>query len=155
MKYLSIFMRVALLALGQSLDCHSASEVSLMDMGKISQCITTTKHSKAKTVCIFLGIYCMGKWDLARFEFEDAFRMDIVYCTARLLISTTRVAATLGPTSIANRCYWKICYIVDSRCVLNWSTLNKLKYQWLLEISFVFDEFKKAVTSIIRSMHLL
>ena len=26
--------------------------------GKISQCITTTKHSKAKTVCIFLGVYC-------------------------------------------------------------------------------------------------
>ena len=25
---------------------------------KISRCITTTKHSKAKTVCIFLGIYC-------------------------------------------------------------------------------------------------
>ena len=27
--------------------------------GKISQCITTTKHSKAKNMCIFLGIYCM------------------------------------------------------------------------------------------------
>ena len=27
--------------------------------GKISQCITTTKHSEAETVCIFLGIYCM------------------------------------------------------------------------------------------------
>ena len=26
--------------------------------GKISQCITTTKHSRAKTVCIFLRIYC-------------------------------------------------------------------------------------------------
>ena len=26
--------------------------------GKISQSFTTTKHSKAKTVCIFLGIYC-------------------------------------------------------------------------------------------------
>ena len=26
--------------------------------GKISQCITTTKHSKAKTMWIFLGIYC-------------------------------------------------------------------------------------------------
>ena len=26
--------------------------------GKISQCTTTTKHSKAKPVCIFLGIYC-------------------------------------------------------------------------------------------------
>ena len=30
--------------------------------GKISQCITTKKHSKAKTVCIFLGIYC-NYWD--------------------------------------------------------------------------------------------
>ena len=28
--------------------------------GKISQCRTTTKHSKAKTVCIFLGIYCIS-----------------------------------------------------------------------------------------------
>ena len=27
--------------------------------GKISQCITTARHSKAKTVCIFLGIYCI------------------------------------------------------------------------------------------------
>ena len=36
--------------------------------GKISQCITTTKHSKAVTVCIFLAIYCIDKtaalhWD--------------------------------------------------------------------------------------------
>ena len=29
--------------------------------GKISQCITTTKHSKAKTVCIYLGIYCTSR----------------------------------------------------------------------------------------------
>ena len=29
--------------------------------GEISQCITTTKHSKAKTVCIFLGIYCITR----------------------------------------------------------------------------------------------
>ena len=29
--------------------------------GKISQCITTTKHSKAKTVCIFFGIYCKSE----------------------------------------------------------------------------------------------
>ena len=34
--------------------------------GKISQCITTTKHSKAKTVCIFLGIYCI--WSLHDIE---------------------------------------------------------------------------------------
>ena len=31
--------------------------------GKTSQCITTTKHSKAKTVCIFLGIYCTLYYD--------------------------------------------------------------------------------------------
>ena len=29
--------------------------------GKISQCITTTKHSKATNVCIFLGIYCIPR----------------------------------------------------------------------------------------------
>ena len=44
MKYLSIFIRVALLALGQSLDCHSASEVSLMDMGNQSM----YNHNKAQ-----------------------------------------------------------------------------------------------------------
>ena len=55
MKYLSIFIRVALLALGQSLQCQWSKPDGY---GKISQCITTTKHSKAKTVCIFLGIYC-------------------------------------------------------------------------------------------------
>ena len=34
--------------------------------GKISQCITTTKHSKAKTVCIFLGLYCTAPAMAAR-----------------------------------------------------------------------------------------
>ena len=32
--------------------------------GKISQCVTITKHSKAKTVCIFLGIYCSEQYIL-------------------------------------------------------------------------------------------
>ena len=36
--------------------------------GKVSQCITTTKHSKAKTVCIFLRIYCMcGRFSVFSF----------------------------------------------------------------------------------------
>ena len=30
--------------------------------GKISQCITTTTHSKAKTVCIFLELYCISSY---------------------------------------------------------------------------------------------
>ena len=34
--------------------------------GKISQCVTTTKHSKAKTVCIFIGIYCNTRLLISR-----------------------------------------------------------------------------------------
>ena len=40
--------------------------------GKISQCITTTKHSKAKTVCIFLGIYCTCLADMLIDQFHNA-----------------------------------------------------------------------------------
>ena len=36
------------------------------EYGKISQCITTTKHSKAVTVCIFFGIYCKIAHELAK-----------------------------------------------------------------------------------------
>ena len=39
--------------------------------GKISQCITTTKHSKAKTVCIFLGIYCTSDAGLAKLYWSN------------------------------------------------------------------------------------
>ena len=38
--------------------------------GKISQRITTTKHSKAKTVCIFLGIYCTSHTKKYAFGFR-------------------------------------------------------------------------------------
>ena len=40
--------------------------------GKFSQCITTTKHSKAKTVCIFLGIYCIFTRYFIRFSTTPA-----------------------------------------------------------------------------------
>ena len=43
--------------------------------GKISQCITTTKHSKARTVCIFLGIYCTRAWAIYTTDFLLAFPM--------------------------------------------------------------------------------
>ena len=48
--------------------------------GKISQCITTTKHSKARTVCIFLGIYCI------------LLCMGIVFATRHALKVTARSA---------------------------------------------------------------
>ena len=55
MKYLSIFIRVALLALGQSLDCHSASEVSLMDMGKSVNVKPQQSTAKQNPCAYFLG----------------------------------------------------------------------------------------------------
>ena len=50
--------------------------------GKISQCITTTKHSKAKTVCIFLGIYCIPTREAMHacdYVYFDALRMHTSY----------------------------------------------------------------------------
>ena len=45
MADLPIFFRLTSLALGQSFDCPSASEVSLKDMGKIAVCLTRRKHN--------------------------------------------------------------------------------------------------------------
>ena len=45
--------------------------------GKISQCITTTKHSKAKTVCMFLGIYCMQVLWVDRNVYQSSFHTSI------------------------------------------------------------------------------
>ena len=44
--------------------------------GIISRCITTTKHSKAKTACIFLGIYC---------SFDSFYGIIILYLCLTLL----------------------------------------------------------------------
>ena len=42
--------------------------------GKISQCITTTKHSKAKTGWIFLGIYCTTSFRIWIVSYTHIFR---------------------------------------------------------------------------------
>ena len=47
--------------------------------GKISQCITTTKHSKAKTVCTFLGIYC--SLPFPNIDIQMAV-IDVIACTS-------------------------------------------------------------------------
>ena len=57
--YLPIFFRVASLALGQSYDCPSASEVTLNDMIKIDHQLLITKLSNADTICIICGMYYM------------------------------------------------------------------------------------------------
>ena len=70
-----ISIRLTSLALWQSNDCPSASKATLMNMDKYFMWTHYERlynHNKAKhnkTVCIFLGIYCMGNkdswsWDL-------------------------------------------------------------------------------------------
>ena len=60
-----IFIRLTSLALWQSNDCPSASKATLMNMDKYFMWINYERlhnHNKAKhnkTVCIFLGIYCI------------------------------------------------------------------------------------------------
>ena len=62
-----ISIRLTSLALWQSNDCPSASKATLMNMDKYFMWIHYERlhnHNKAKhnkTVCIFLGIYCMSQ----------------------------------------------------------------------------------------------
>ena len=69
--------------------------------GKISQCITTTKHSKAKTVCIFLGIYCMVSYFTRQTFVCSVVWFDWLcrnHCTSKLG----------GPYSVQSDDYWDI-----------------------------------------------
>ena len=72
--------------------------------GKISQCITTTKHSKAKTVCIFLGIYC------SHWYFQHSLRscIELNFRTA-LAITEHWFRYEHDMTSLMNKCmlWWK------------------------------------------------
>ena len=52
-----------MLALGQSLDCHSASEVSLIDMGKSDHVEPQQSTAKQKPCAYFLGYtVCIRGW---------------------------------------------------------------------------------------------
>ena len=55
MIHLPIFFRVASLALGQSYDCPSASEVTLKDMDKRKRCAS----HQSTNVYIIIGMYCI------------------------------------------------------------------------------------------------
>ena len=55
---LTMSFKVTSLALGQSYDCPSASEVTLNDIGKIIQNLSTAKHNKTLIICMILGMYC-------------------------------------------------------------------------------------------------
>ena len=62
---LSVFFRVASLALGQSYDCPSASEVTLKKMGRIGQYLTTANITKHKW-CAYFSWFTLH-WSPPRF----------------------------------------------------------------------------------------
>ena len=74
-----ISIRLTSLALWQSNDCPSASKATLMNMDKYFMWINYERlhnHNKAKhnkTVCIFLGIYCIRN--------VDAISITLINCT--------------------------------------------------------------------------
>ena len=78
-------IRLTSLALWQSNDCPSASKATLMTMDKYFMWIHYERlhnHNKSKhnkTVCIFLGIYCM----LVRFKYSQG----PIICVSWFLIS--------------------------------------------------------------------
>ena len=88
-----ISIRLTSLALWQSNDCPSASKATLMNMDKYFMWIHYERlrnHNKAKhnkTVCIFLGIYCMCAVlhsQLQSFRYNDA-KLSPSSCRTKLL----------------------------------------------------------------------
>ena len=55
--------------------------------GKISQCITTTKHSKAITVCIFLGIYCTAQGTVSIQRLSTVHKFAFLWCGLTVFLS--------------------------------------------------------------------
>ena len=83
--------------------------------GKISQCITTTKHSKAKTVCIFLGIYCINPWVYS----ECLLSVSVFYATS---------ASDFRNTCVAIRNIF-FAYVLIKSLIMKWLTFSSL-YNW-------------------------
>ena len=108
--------------------------------GKISQCITTTKHSKAKTVCIFLGIYCNSDNDTIHW-LRNVTRRALIHIIESILWSlmtcnlfdpkaSTAITFTMsnrGPylRMVRNLSYGPPCKCCD---VDNWAMLDL--FQW-------------------------
>ena len=94
--------------------------------GKISQCITTTKHSKGKTMCIFLGIYCiMGSVGCIS-DIYQLFSYWSKRCLFHTVISfnTTQCITHLRVTEIWGQSSHKTMNIAISKTMYNYSIVT-------------------------------
>ena len=160
-----ISIRLTSLALWQSNDCPSASKATLMNMDKYFMWIHYERlhnHNKAKhnkTVCIFLGIYCILLISPSNtivefvllsqkplFRVDSAFRYPLVDKVIKMRASNTR--GTLTFLFMANTC---------SDIYLHWvlfiqyiATLS-LRERWWCNISFknIQKQFIQTIFSIV------
>ena len=110
--------------------------------GKISQCITTTKHNKAKTMCIFFGIYCsyschnnvlfLSVWEIPGTIYSVNTRDGVNNPLASILMSCNMIAMFI---------YWLtrsyLAGVAAVQLLLHMSNMNLIlicqhmsKYQW-------------------------
>ena len=111
-----ISIRLTSLALWQSNDCPNASKATLMNMDKYFMWIHYERlhnHNKAKhnkTVCIFLGIYCMLCYHMMQW-----LHLLLRECCKTFLIISTLVKVTAWYRHSKSH-YLSQCIYIDIRC---------------------------------------
>ena len=131
--------------------------------GKISPYITTTKHSKAKNVCIFLGIYCMS-WKSVIIDkcygnlMKWAFLMScsINYstlgifvpshsCQIRVLLSTTRINGVVGNFCCFATIFWtSTCWLFSNqqpKAAFLEDKSHHVSYEKIVPLGFDFSKY--------------
>ena len=101
--------------------------------GKISQCITTTKHSKAKTVCIFLGIYCIrihNVRSLDRFHTIHSSSPIITEMCTHTWCQVTRQVSHDPHHGMFE--FTRAIFFVEMAFLLVWFSMRVTNYIWLL-----------------------
>ena len=116
-----ISIRLTSLALGQSNDCPSASKATLMNMDKYFMCIYYERlrnHNKAKhnkTVCIFLGIYCI-------YIYYIHCEYDYFLCTVSKVSGAFRCCAATAYVHLRKTSVAVLVAVVASEVGTNFST---------------------------------
>ena len=95
--------------------------------GEISQCITTTKHSKAKTVCIFLRIYCNSTEEVARIWAQNWLGLNCWFCVIVTVWSSFTNATLFRRLSK----FQKQVHILACVCKSDYSTVVQISLKWV------------------------
>ena len=98
--------------------------------GKISQCITTTKHSKAKAVCIFLGVYCRQTIALTSVCSDDCFGDKGVEFYVRLVWFSSKKRTMIN--------VWQLRKFIVNTCGPSWNNIDSISAVRCTSINIVY-----------------